>query len=690
MNATIRARILSTLFSVHITLGVTAGFAAADVDTAINSEYSAQNEEPIKAGTTEPDFGRVSSGTLFLNNNNGNTIAPLLGSSVKIDISGLVAKIVLTQTFRNTSAEWVEGIYTFPLPDQAAVNALEVTIGQRRIMGKIKEKKQANREFARARREGKVAALVSQHRPNLFSSRFANIAPGEKISIQLTYIQTVAFDNAKYRLRIPLTLTPRFSNTLVADQQAISPPFIGGEHAMRSETIDHTVNISGNIYGEYQISQFNSPTHSLDVNATTDQLAFSLGNKVKLDRDFILEWTLPDKQAPVVRAWRETVSDQQYLLASIVPPKNTEFIPEQPRELILIIDTSGSMAGAAIEAAKDALMSALSGLKTTDKFNIIEFNSNHSSVFHLPQPANEKNLMTAQRFIQSLHAEGGTQMLPALQRALGYQQSGILRQVVFVTDGSIGYEDSVITAVTKQLRNARLFTVGIGTAPNQWFMRKVAQAGRGSAEFISNIDEVVPVMGDLLYKLEAPALTNIIAEFDDSQTSSVPNPIPDLYANDAVIVAAKLGEQSTLLTLTGQWGGNIWRERIQLHDAPMVNTGLSTIWAQRTIESLNDQQRTHNNPDFYRSVILGIALEHKLLSRYTSFIATEENPSRPLSSDLVAKTVPNLIPHGNDMLEVAMPRGAAGSDTRILLGFLLALTALSILYISERKNAGKI
>jgi len=687
MITTKHGKLFSVCLFFQITLGASVSFTAiADTTSSHNSKLTQLEEEPLSKRSAEPDLDTVTSGTLFFNNNNTSTMAPILSSSVNTQISGMVAKVILEQTFLNNSTQWVEGLYTFPLPDQAAVNAMEVLIGERRITGKITEKEQANHEYTKAKNEGRVAGLVSQHRPNLFSSRFANIAPGEKISIKLTYIQTVSFENAKYRLRIPLTLTPRFSNSLVTDAAAISPPFVDNGNTREPNTIDHSVTLSGIAHGQYDSQTFASPSHSLNINASIDQINFSAQNTVKLDRDFILEWQIPNGTEPVARVWRELVGDNHYLLSSIVPPKNIENIPEQARELILVIDTSGSMAGEAIEAAKNALMSALSGLRDTDKFNIIEFNSYHSSMFNRPQFASEENIVKAQSFINRLRADGGTQMLSALEHALGYQQSGLLRQVVFVTDGSIGYEDTVITAITKQLRAARLFTVGIGSAPNQWFMRKVAQAGRGSAEFISHIDEVVPVMGDLLYKLEAPALTNIVVEFDDPKTNFVPNPIPDLYANDAVIIAAKLGEQSQSFKISGNWGDTLWEKTIDLSDAPLVKSGLSTIWAQRSIESLENQQRTHSVPDYYRSAILAIALEHKLLSQYTSFLAVEEQPVRSDENKLKAAKVPNLIPHGNDMLTIAMPQGSAGSDTRLLLSLILIILSTCSVYFQVRNK----
>ena len=633
----------------------------------------------------EPNLDYVSSATLYLQNANGYFHAPILNSSVTMDISGIVANIEFKQEFHNQSNDWVEGLYTFPLPDSAAVNALNVTIGERTIVGEISEKKQAIKKYNEAKASGKVAGLVNQIRPNLFTTRFANVAPGESISITLRYIQTVSFGSDRYSLRIPLTLTPRYSNNSVSDVVNISPPQVPIA-ATTGHTMDHSVSVSGHLVGDYSMEQIDSPSHALDKQAVNEKLQFSLDNEYVLDRDFILEWKPTASVQPAISVWREKVENVEYLLATIQPPTSKADIPDTARELILVVDTSGSMAGASIQAAKSALRSAMSGLSHHDKFNIIEFNSQHNTLFTSPQFASENNQLLAMAFINNLHADGGTEMMPALRDALGYQQSGLLRQVVFVTDGSVGYEESVITAVTRQLRGARLFTVGIGTAPNEWFMRKVAEAGRGSAEFITNPVDAEQVMGRLLYKLETPALTGISISVDDATTEVVPEVIPDLYADAPVIVAAKLGEQATELFVKGDWGGALWEARFSLADAPLVNTGLSTIWARRKIESLEDLQRFNTDPDYYKSAILSVALEHKLLSRYTSFVAVEQTVSRPSESQLNSKTVPNLMPHGNQMESVPFPSGSTGTDSLYLVSFIFALLALGSIVFRSRPH----
>ncbi len=670
-------------------LGLLCLSALCFASAAVASDYLQINSDVVvepdgQQWQEQPNLDAVSSGTLFLQSNGLSLQAPLLSASLQIDVSGIVSAIEIKQSFQNTSAEWVEGRYVFPLPDQAAVNSLVVEIGDRKIVGAVKEKQQAKKQYEAAKQSGQVAALVQQHRPNLFSTRFANIAPGETVSITLGYVQTINYDHDRYRLRIPLTLTPRYSNALNNDAAAITPPQVFKDLQNESPNINHQLSINATLHGDSRFSQVLSPSHALRMLSSDDDKAngirLSLQELSFLDRDFILEWAVSAADIPVTRVWREKVANEDYLLAMILPPKKQAEIPLRSRELLLVIDTSGSMAGESIEAAKSALINALAGLKPEDRFNIIEFNSSFTTLFDTPLEANATNLAHGKAWAKNLRADGGTEMMPAIEAALGYPNNELLRQVVFITDGAVGFENSVIEAVTRRLRGARLFTVGIGSAPNQWFMRKVAEAGRGSSHFIASIADVQSTMTALLHKLENPALTDINIVFDDISSDFVPNPIPDLYAGEPVIIATRLGANATQLNLSGRWGDELWEVQTDLTTAPMVETGLSTLWARRKITALEDRQRLMEDPEFYKADILQLALTHQLLSRYTSFIAVEENPVRPSNMALNKKNVPNLMPAGSEMQSINFPQGAAGADTRLLASVLFALLAMLLSY----------
>jgi len=559
---------------------------------------------------SRPNLSEVSSSTLYFSNQTSSVQASILETSVHIDISGIVSKIKLEQTFENTSADWVEGLYTFPLPDEAAVHSLVIKVGERTIVGKVREKKQAARLYEQAKNTGRVASLVSQQRPNLFTSKISNIAPNESVSISLEYIQTLTQTDERYDLRIPLTLTPRYQGAYlpIHENSAASHTALFATFDSHSDIDSHShqVTITGRVHGVENTKTLVSPSHSMSITYLDNASEFEIMEGGRLDRDFILQWTKATASTPAISAWRETVNGQDYVLASIDPPANKADIPDRARELIIVVDTSGSMAGESIEAAKSALLDALLGLSSNDTFNIIEFNSTYTALSHHPLPASAENLAEGRRFTQRLSADGGTEMLPALRQAMSYGETDALRQIVFITDGAVGFEENVIEFVTKRLRGARLFTVGIGSAPNQWFMRKVAQAGRGTASFISDLTQTAEVMTGLLKVLETPAMTDLSVVFDDPSVDLTPNPIPDLYAGAAVVVAAKLGPNANILEASGRWGEQTWNQQIDLNNIPVVNTGLSTVWARRKIEMLEDQQRVHADPKFYQSIITSV------------------------------------------------------------------------------------
>jgi len=654
---------------------------------SINPVRADVNEFPL---VSEPDLDEVNTGTLFFKTANGYLDAPVLDATVSIAVSGVVSNIKLTQSFQNNSKDWVEGLYVFPLPDQAAVNKMIIRIGDREIAGSIHEKKQAEKQYKIAKKAGHIASIVKQHRPNLFSTRFANIPPGESISIELGYIQTVRYENDRYSLRVPLTITPRYSNPLVSDPVAITPPQVYfsqlANDSEQGNPASHTVTISTTLFGNYDANQISSPSHSLSINQSKDAADITLTEQAHLDRDFILEWFEFVDAVPKVQAWRQTVAGDEYLLATLMPPRDENLIPDQARELILVIDTSGSMAGASIEAAQATLLDALTGLGPNDSFNIIEFNSNYSSLFNVPQTATQNNLSKARTFTNRLRADGGTEMMGALRTALGYNDTGLLRQVVFITDGSVGYEESVVESVKQDLGQSRLFTVGIGSAPNQWFMRKVAEAGRGTYHFIYDVSDVHTEMSRLLDKLASPALTNIALTFENGQAEVVPNPIPDLYANEPIVVAAKLSGNPQSMQVSGQWGNQTWSTSLSISEAPQTQTGLSTVWARQKIESLEDKQRFHSDPEYYRSLILRTALDHQILSRYTAFLAIDQTPVRNPAEPLKEKKIPNLMPTGSTMQPIAFPQGAAGIDTLMVVGLIASLFAFISRYLKYFRN----
>lgn len=628
-----------------------------------------------------PDFSELGSGTFLFKSAGRYYDAIHTNASVSMSISGIVSSVKFTQQFDNNSSNWVEGIYAFPLPENAAVKSLVIKVGEREIQGEIRERQQAKQLYEQAAQDGKIATLVSQRRPNLFSMNVANIGPGETISVQLEYLQTIDFRNDQYSLRLPTTMTPRYINEFVPDPEAIAIP-----QAHDTDIHSPMISIDVSLKEEAPLDLITSTSHQVSVTEVAGGYDVTLGS-TPMNRDFILTWTPLTDNGPFMANYIEELNEDRYSLSVVTPPMFAGDLLGQPRELVLVIDTSGSMSGTSIRSAKSALSAALEGLSANDLFNVIEFNDRTSSVFSSSKLATDRNLASAQRFVRSLRADGGTEMAPAIKFALDKPMEGYLRQVVFVTDGAVGNEDQLFRIIERRINAARLFTVGIGSAPNSYFMTKAAQLGRGTFTYISGIQDVQPEMEKLFMKLESPVLTDLEIEWIGAPADYSPDPLADLYVGEPLVIAAKLDEASSGFVLRGNYGNSLWTREVIFEPAnssESSDSGISTIWAKRKIDTLLDRQRRSHNPEQERDAITRLALAHQLLSPYTSLVAVDVTPVRPQHEAFAKAKVPNLLPQGSNMQPVHMPAGAAGADTLLMLSLLSAMLAVFVWLMQRR------
>ena len=336
------------------------------------------------ANTTSPD--EVQSGSLLLKMQQGFVTAPLLNTDVNIAVNGMVARVSVMQEFTNDGQEWVEGIYVFPLPDRAAVDHMRLYIGERFIEGEIREKEQARKEYEQAKQEGKKTSLVEQQRANLFTTSVANIAPGETIIVEIEYLEDIRYDDGTFSLRFPMTLTPRYipgqalpdrkgngwspDTTLVDDASTITPPMVSASRG-------HKVSVRANINAGMPLEIIASRYHPVNVSEASGRYLVSLTDaRSPMDHDLELIWRPLPATAPRAMVFTETIGSQPHYLLMVVPPASgAEAGAHMPREMIFIIDTSGSMHGVSIEQAKQALLRALDTLRPGDRFNVVEFNS---------------------------------------------------------------------------------------------------------------------------------------------------------------------------------------------------------------------------------------------------------------------------------------------------------------------------
>lgn len=575
--------------------------------------------------------------------------ARLLASYAAVEVSGAVARARIRQVFLNEAPAEVDARYLFPLPDDAAVDKLNIRFGDRWIEGLLKEKAEARQTFERARAAGKRAGLVESLRPNIFSTDLANIAGGELVSVDLEYQMTVKPKDGVFELRLPQVITPRFM-----PQQHMVSGDIKDWDTLMAELADNGAVLETNnpnaphgfpaaflvrLKAGGDIATIESPSHDLAVRRQDEDAAdIALRDRyVPADKDFVLRWRLRETAEPAAMLFHEENGGEHYYMAVLAPPKvATTRAPA--RDVRFIVDTSGSMHGAALDQAKAALVSALDGLRLEDRFEIIQFNSDMHSLFGEAVPVSDNTLRLARGYVGNLVSDGGTNMAPALRAALpgpGVQNGEMLRQVVFLTDGAVSNETALFGMTAANIGDARLFTIGLGPAPNSWFMRKAAEAGRGVFLNIDRVEEAGEKIDALYRKLQSVQLTDLVVGVSAAslsggpKTEIYPRNLPDLYAGEPLYFVLRSDVEAEELTLGGMLNGRSWATSIET-DRAREAPGLARLWAREKLEDLDDLRRMGADADRIRAQSIEIALAHGIAGRYTSFVAVEkEVPRKP-------------------------------------------------------------
>jgi Ca-activated chloride channel family protein len=620
--------------------------------------------------------------------------APLQATDVEISVRGIVADTVVAQSFSNPTEQWMEGVYVFPLPTGAAVYSMRLVIGERIIEGRIEEREAAKKAYVAAKRQGRKASLVEQERPNIFTTSVANIGPGETVEVRIEYQQTLKFDHGELELRFPMVVGPRFMPGMstgttsqgtgwafdtdqVPDASRISPPV-----ALDPDENLNPVTLRVTLEAGFPLSRLVSPYHPVQI-ARPDgrRHVIVLDGPVPADRDFVLRWAPEAGRTPKAAVFTEEWDGEFFVMAMVVPPAD-EFAEavRLPRETVFVIDTSGSMGGASIVQAREALLFALNQLAPEDFFNIIEFDSNFTVLFPESQPAMPAAIQRATAWVERLRADGGTEMMAPLLRALeDHREVTPLRQVIFITDGCVGNEEALFSAVERHLGRSRLFTVGIGSAPNGFFMERAAVFGRGTFTFIGAPSEVDSKMRGLFVKLENPVLASIEMSWPDPGAEVWPRQIPDLYAGDPVVVAARLGTIEGDLRLSGVRADAQWASEIPLRIGS-ERAGIHRLWARRKIAALMDDAVRGIKKETVREEVLNVALKHQLISKYTCLVAVDVTPTRPAGENMKTAAVPTNLPAGWRAEKVfgVMPAGGTAGRLHLLVAMLLLMSGVAL------------
>ncbi|MBA4096445.1 MAG: marine proteobacterial sortase target protein [Rhodospirillum sp.] len=668
--------------------------------------------------------------------------APILRTDVKLAVAGTIVRATVRQHFVNPSSAWLEGVYVFPLPEQSAVDHLVMEIGERRVVGQIKPREEAKKVYEQAAAAGQHASLVESERPNIFTTSVANIGPGEKIVVEIQYQDRVSIDAGTYSLRFPMVVGPRYipgdainlvadrsngggwadDTTRVPDASRITPPVL---HPREGKI--NPVTMSIDFAPGFPVERVTSLYHPVVATDANGSKVITLAEgDVPADRDFVLEWIPKPSAAPAASLFAEQRGDDVYLFAMLTPATAEQAeTPRLPRDVVFVIDTSGSMGGTSIDQAKAGLLLALDRLTPADRFNVIQFNSITDSLYGELKPWTGETLREARAYVDRLKATGGTEMRPALQLALdGETSPGRLKQVIFLTDAAVGNEAELFDDIARRLGDARLFTIGIGTAPNSYFMRKAAELGRGSFTYIGDVTEVGERMTELLRKLEQPAITDIAVRWPDGLPASAemyPATVPDIYVGVPVTFTArlpgtKLDQLSGLLAIEGEDGDAAWRHGIDIGQA-RSGAGVAAVWARAKLSAIEDGQWHGADPARVREAATAHALAYELVSSYTSLVAVDEEVVRPHNETLTSAQVPTNLPHGwvyekvfgpgsdggtnlpqpgqlmrkinftgTPLDGLALPKTATPAMVHLLIGLLLTVAALTIHLLYRRRR----
>jgi Ca-activated chloride channel family protein len=680
----------------------------------------------VEPELVEAEQGSVNShasySSLWLKSNDGSEKhgATTLATNVSMRISGPILRAKVRQEFHNPSELWSEGIYTFPLPEQAVVDRLRMVVGERVIEGQIHEKQAAKHIYQKARDAGKKTSLLNHHRTNVFTTSIANIGPDETIIVEFEYQQVLDFKAQRFALRFPMVNTPKFT----PPRTRLKSTFVEPVNVIRKilDMPGNPVTIEVDLKAGFPIEALASSSHAFKTKQLSEE-HFKLsveGNAQFSNRDFILSWGLKSIDKPMVRVLREDMNGESYGLLMVMPPQLSQTYPGQeygkkiiiPRELVFVLDVSGSMKGESIEQARASVLKALSQLKPEDRFNIVWFNTRAWKLYSRSQSATAENLNFARRKILNEKAYGGTDMRPALRLALrGEYDPELLRQVIFITDGAVSNEAELFSEIRHNLGQSRLFTVGIGSAPNAYFMRKAARAGRGTFTYVSRPDEVNQKISYLLRQLASPALTNLKLDLSDLSASVLPQGLlPDLYLGEPVYVAFKANNFPEIASLSGNLGGVPSQLNVPLNHSVQYD-GVAVEWGRRKITALqakydaygehgkvniNEGQETQTPEDYkqlLKNKIVELALAHHQVSKFTSLVAVDMTPDEAQGGSYdfldnraggVLKTfrIPTNRPKGwvgqakVKTNGIRLAQTASNSKYQLIIGFSLLLIAI--------------
>jgi Ca-activated chloride channel family protein len=592
---------------------------------------------------------------------------PLKSTDVKVNITGVIADVVVTQHYRNEGTRPLEAKYVFPASTHAAVYGLQMQIGDRVIEAKIREKKQAKAEYVQAKSEGKSASLLEQERPNVFQMNVANILPGDDIAVKLHYTETIIPTSGKYEFVYPGVVGPRYNGATESvngqSPSGVKEPWVQTPYLKTSEANSNTFAMDVNIHTPIPLQNINSTSHQVNI-AQPDKQHANLTlppNTTNGNRDFILNYSLAGDRIQSGTLLYQG-EGENFFMTMIEPPKRVTNAEIVPREYIFIVDVSGSMGGFPLDTAKTLLRNMVGNLRPTDTFNVMLFSGGNTVLAPHSLPANAENIDYAIDAINQQYAGGSTELLPALRQALSMDKidqnldkTVRSRNFVIITDGYVTVEKEAFDLIRNNLNKANVFSFGIGSDVNRFLMEGIAHAGEGEAFIVTNDEEAKVATIKFKQYVEKPVWTHLSLDIKGLDAYDIqPQKLRDLYADRPIVVIGKWrGKAQGSIAVSGLTGYGKANITAHIQDSMISpdNAALRYLWAREKIAELDDYTKLFaGENDQAIQQITELGLQYNLLTQYTSFIAVDHIVRTKETADTVNQPLP--LPQGVSELAV--------------------------------------
>ncbi len=585
-----------------------------------------------------------------------NDAIPLLSTSADVRIAGVIADVTITQVYKNEGENPIEAIYVFPASTRAAVYRMQMTIGERKIVAKIEERKKAREAYEAARENGQSASLLEQERPNVFTMNVANIMPGDKILVEMSYTELLIPESGVYEFVYPTVVGPRYSNSS-EDLVANTNNWLKNPYTHEGEAPLYDFYIEASISAGLPIQEISCKTHNMSISYDDPSLAtlkLKEGKGVEGNRDVIIRYRLAGGKIESGLLLYEG-KEENFFLAMIQPPARPTAEQIPPREYVFIVDISGSMWGYPLDVSKEMMRNLLGKLKPTDCFNILLFAGGSSLFSERSLAATKANINKGIAFIDKQHGGGGTELLPALNRALALERSeqsvkfkgtrDYARSFVILTDGYVSVEKEAFDLIRNNLGNASFFPFGIGSGVNRYLIEGMAHAGMGTPFIVTNGEQAMATAERFRKYIQHPVLTNIEVEYEGFDVYDVePLSMADVFAERPLIIFGKYkGKAGGSIKIKGTSGDGDYTKLLAVNDYTVDerNAALTYLWAREKIRVLDDYASLDMYTNDYEEEITALGLKYNLLTQYTSFVAID---NRVRNEDGTYTTVSQPLP----------------------------------------------